>query len=262
MNKIILFVLAVFAIQFSSCKKDEVTSRSPIYTVIEYRDSKLFREYAYTTNRLMHFYSYNYSGALTDSVQFFYSSNRLDSLYTYSFSSGENYLTKYSYNNDQLVSIDKWYSHNYNKKFTLSYDNFNELGQIEYTSNSQPTKGVLNMNRYGNVVEHSNEYVASIFNENFEANTFSYSQNINVLSPFWIIDPTEFIPSKNLMVEHIQNTSATNDGSINPNAQWFYKGDKWDIEYTFSTDGNMLTKTILDSSQHVLVSYEYEYLKE
>ena len=259
MNKIVLISLAIFTIQFSSCKKDEVITRSATSVVKEYRNNQLFREFAYTPNRLMQLHQFDYNGVLVDTIQFFYTGNRLDSLYTYSFSTGENYLTKYNYNNDQLISIDKWYSHNYNVKFTLNYTYFYS---ISYTTSSQPSSGELLLSEDGNVKEHHNQYVASIFNENFESNFFTYNQNYNVLSPFWIIDPLEFSSSKYLVVERIQNTRATNDGSGNPNAQWFYKADKWDIEYTFSPEGKMLTKSILDTHQLVLDSYSYEYLEK
>ena len=261
MNNITLVALVIFTMQFASCKKDVVTPRSTTSIIKEYRNNHLFREFAYTPNRLMQLHLFNYNGVLVDTVQFFYSNNRLDSIYTFNISSGETYPTKYHYNNNQLVGIDKQISHNYSRNYNLSYTNFNELGQIDYVTSSQPFKGVLYFDRYGNLVEHSNEYVASIFNENFETNTFSYNQNRNVLNSFWIIDPLEFTPSENLVVELVQNTRATNDSVGNPNAHWFYKGEKWDVEYTFSPEGNVLTKSILDSHQLVLDSYSYEYFE-
>ncbi len=263
MNRVLLFTLAIFTIQLASCKKEEVIN-TPIYTVREYRNSQLFKKYVYSPNRfarhkLLHYYSFNNNGSITDSVQFFYSGNRLDSLYTYSYPSGEKYLTKYEYEYDQIISIDKWYSHNYNVKFNMNYSPMYEKFRADYYTSSQPSSGVLFLSREGNVAEHHNEYVASIFNENFESNLFTYNQNYNVLSPFWVMDPTSFSLSNNLVVGHSRMTRSTNGSISDPNAQWYYSFNKWDFEYTYYTDGNVMTKTVLDTNQLVVDFYEYEY---
>lgn len=266
MKKILLITIALFAIQFTSCKKESDNSVSAIYTITEYRNSKLFRKYVYSPNRyythtLLHFYSYDYNGSMADSVQFFYSGNQLDSLHTHSVVTGEKYLTTYGYENGQMKSIDKWYSHNYNVKLNFQYTNYDQLDVIEYTTSSQPSRGVLGYDWEGNLEYHSTEYVASIFNENFESNSFTHLQNYNVMSPFWVIDPLLISSSKKLEAGHWQFTRSTNDGSSNPNAQWYYKNNKWDIEYTFAADGNVLSKTVLDTNQQVVDLYEYEYMQ-
>lgn len=260
MKKLLLITLTIFAVQFSSCKKEESPATSTIQTITEYLNGRVVKKYVYSPNSLMQYQEFNYDGSVTDSVKFFYTGNRLDSLYTYNLSSGEKYLTSYLYSNNKLMSITKNYRNSSKIQFDIEYNNFNRIGSIIYFSATlQPFKGQYVMNSYGNLEEYTNEYVASIYNENFESNLFAYNQSENVLQSFWLIDPINNFISINLPVEQIQNTSATNDGSTNPNSNWHYKTSTFKFDYTFYEDGNVMTKSVLDTGNVVLNTYSYEY---
>tara|TARA_R110002050_G_scaffold263065_1_gene403446 strand:- start:3834 stop:4628 length:795 start_codon:yes stop_codon:yes gene_type:complete len=260
MKRFLFFILAIFTLQFISCKKENPTPASATYTVTEYNNGRLYKKYVYSPNRLLQYFQFNYDGSVTDSIHFFYHGQHLDSLYTYTFPSGNKELTRYNYSNDKLATISKYYRNALAANYNVIYNNFNTISQIEfYAPTQQPNKGQYVMTKNGNVDRYNNEYIASIFNENFEYNIYAYNQYENVLQPFWVIDPSIYSVSANLPVERIINTSATNDGSKNPDAKWYYKNQKFHYEYTFYEDGNVMTKSVLDTSNIVLETTRYEY---
>ena len=69
----------------------------------------------------------------------------------------------------------------------------------------------------------------------------------------------EFFPANNLVTAKSQYIRSTNDGNSNPNAVWHTQTNNWTYHYTYDEDGNVSTKTVLDTAQTVLEEYRYEY---